>query len=80
MVNKITLWLITHVSVYFFSIHENTPLYFKVKTQKVTLPYEDEVVNLYYWTSQIRKHNGFNQYEISSFAKPGYECRHNIVY
>ncbi|MCL4229078.1 radical SAM family heme chaperone HemW [Candidatus Dependentiae bacterium] len=79
-VNEVASWPITHVSVYFLSIHENTPLYFGVKAQKITLPCEDEVVDLYYWTSQTLKNNGFNQYEVSSFARPGYECKHNIVY
>lgn len=79
-VNEVASWPITHVSVYFLSVHENTPLYFGVKAQKITLPCEDEVVDLYHWTSQTFKNNGFNQYEVSSFAKPGYECKHNIVY
>lgn len=79
-VNEVASWPIAHVSVYFLSVHENTPLYFGVKAQKITLPCEDEVVDLYYWTSQTLKNNGFNQYEVSSFAKPGYECKHNIVY
>ena len=44
------------------------------------LPHEDEVYRMYKATQQILGENGYQQYEISNFAKKGYECRHNIGY
>lgn len=71
---------IKHISSYFLTVHENTPLYFGVKTNKVVLPADDAVVDLYQWTVQELASHGFKQYEVSSFAKPGYECKHNSAY
>jgi oxygen-independent coproporphyrinogen-3 oxidase len=79
-VAQVVTWPIKHVSVYFLSIHENTPLYFGVKAKKITLPCDDEVVDLYCWTAEQLANAGFQQYEISNFAKPGYESRHNAAY
>lgn len=71
---------IKHISTYFLTVHENTPLYFGVKTNKVVLPADDAVVDLYEWTVQELAAHGFMQYEVSSFAKAGFECRHNSAY
>lgn len=79
-VEQIVKLPIKHISMYFLTVHEDTPLYFGVKTNKINLPSEDSVVDLYYWTVEKFKQNGFNQYEISNFAKPEYECKHNTVY
>jgi oxygen-independent coproporphyrinogen-3 oxidase len=80
IVHEVVTWPITHVSVYFLSVHENTPLYFGVKAKKIKLPCDDEVVESYYWTVALLKSYGFMQYEISNFAQQGYESRHNTVY
>lgn len=73
-------WPIKHISVYFLTIHENTPLYFKVQKKQVGIPVDEEIIPLYHWTRTILEQHGFVQYELSNFAKPGYECRHNMVY
>ena len=73
-------WPIQHISMYFLSMHEGTGLYFKVQRNAVILPSDDDVVELYYWTVAKFKEHGFMQYEISSFAKPGYESQHNQAY
>ena len=77
---EIVTWPIQHISVYFLSIHEGTALYFKVKRDTVLLPADDDIVDLYHWTIDFLKVHGFIQYEISSFAKPGYESKHNRAY
>ena len=77
---EIVTWPITHISVYFLMVHENTPLYFKVQNNKVSLPKDTTVIELYYWTRELLVSAGFYQYEISNFAKPGYESKHNIMY
>lgn len=73
-------WPIKHMSVYFLMVHEDTPLYFGVKKKSVTLPCDDEVVDAYYWTVDFLASHGFEQYEISNFARTGYQSAHNSMY
>jgi len=74
------VWPIKHMSMYFLMVHEQTPLYFKVQTNAVSLPKEDTVVDLYYWSRDVLNKHGFTQYEVSNFAQAGHESRHNTVY
>lgn len=80
LVNTVLQWPIAHVSIYFLTVHENTLLYFRVKQKTVSLPCDNAVVDMYMWTVEKMREHGFNQYEISNFAKPGYESRHNRTY
>ena len=80
LLHKLVTWPIKHVSVYFLTIHEDTQLYFKVKANRVTLPSDKTVIDLYNWTVDWLCDHGFEQYELSNFSKPGYESRHNMVY
>ena len=73
-------WPIKHVSMYILEIHDNTPLFFKVKTKSVMLPPDDEIVDLYYWSRDFLADHGLQQYEISSFSREDFESRHNTVY
>lgn len=73
-------WPITHISVYFLMVHEKTPLYFKIKQNSVVLPPDDEIIDLYYWTVDILEQHGFYRYELSNFAKKGFESKHNQAY
>jgi len=73
-------WKITHISMYVLEVHDSTPLFFNVKSKKVTLPCDDVVVDTYYWSRNFLAKHGFNQYEISSFARNGKESRHNTTY
>jgi oxygen-independent coproporphyrinogen-3 oxidase len=45
--NEVVNWPINHMSMYFLMVHEQTPLYFKVKTNVVRLPKDETVVQLY---------------------------------
>lgn len=69
---------VTHISAYMLSIEEGTPF----DDEKVieNLPKEDEVCGLYLETIEKLALEGFNQYEISNFAKIGYKSRHNLHY
>jgi|SRR5579863_4432478 len=78
--SQVVTWPIKHISMYFLMVHENTPLYFKVKSHMVDLPKDDAVVDLYHWSCQLLREHGFAQYEVSNFAKEGYQSRHNTVY
>lgn len=80
MVIEICQWPITHVSLYFLSIHEETPLYFRIKKKEITIIPDDEMVDLYYWSVETLQKYGLMQYEISSFARAGFESKHNQVY
>lgn len=68
----------THISAYSLIIEEGTPFY----EQKAQLQLPDEETDriLYKITNDILKRNGYHRYEISNYAKEGYECRHNKVY
>lgn len=80
MIQEAMNWPIKHISVYFLTVHEDTPLYFKVKTNRMTLPPDDNTVDLYDWTVATLQKHGFNRYELSNFAKPGFESLHNSAY
>ncbi len=77
---EVVTWPIKHISMYFLSIHENTPLYTRLTRNELTLPAEDPIVDLYYWTVEMFEKHGLMQYEISSFARPGFQSQHNQVY
>ena len=80
MIVEAMSWPIKHISVYFLMVHEKTPLYFKIKQKSVLLPPDDEIIDLYYWTVKILKEHGFERYELSNFAKKGFESKHNQAY
>ena len=67
-----------HISVYGLILEEGTPLYKSRKS--LVLPNEDEECEMYYLASDKLSQVGYSHYEISNYAKPGYECRHNLKY
>jgi oxygen-independent coproporphyrinogen III oxidase len=80
LLDTVMQWPIKHISVYFLTVHENTPLYFKVQANQITIPADEEIVALYLYTCDMLAQHGFEQYELSNFAKPGYASRHNTAY
>ena len=69
---------INHISAYILKIEENTP-YNNIDIIK-NLPDDDNIAELYIQAVDELYANGFSQYEISNFAKSGYECKHNLKY
>ncbi len=69
-----------HISCYSLILEENTPLYDEVISGKVKLCDEETDRELYEYACKFFSAHGFNQYEISNFARRGYECRHNLKY
>lgn len=67
-----------HISAYILKIEENTP-YMKI-ADKLGLPNDDEQAELYEVLCEKLHKYGYNQYEISNFAKSGYESKHNLKY
>ncbi len=67
-----------HVSAYMLKLEEGTPLFEKKET--LTLPDEDEVCDMYLRVCERLRKSGFEHYEISNFARPGFQSRHNNKY
>ncbi len=71
---------VDHVSCYALTYEEGTTLHRRLQTGRV-LQVENELeAELYEVTIDELAAAGFEQYEISNFARPGFECRHNLVY
>ena len=69
-----------HVSLYMLDLEEGTALARQVADERVTLPDDDLVADLYTRAIERFADAGLAQYEISNFARPGEECRHNLRY
>ncbi len=69
-----------HISAYSLIIEEGTPFYEAYAKHPELLPPEDEERAMYYETKAFLSSRGYERYEISNYAKPGYECRHNLSY
>lgn len=69
---------VTHISAYILKIEPGTTYY--INREFLNLPSEDEVCNLYLYCCDYLKKNGFIQYEISNFSRPGFESKHNLKY
>ena len=68
-----------HLSCYGLKVEEGTPLAARVAAGE-ELPDDDMQADLYLWTVGRLERAGYPQYEISNFAKPGFESRHNLRY
>lgn len=71
---------ITHLSAYSLILEQGTILNKMVLDGKVKIQDEDYDAELYKTTIEFLIKSGFKQYEVSNFAKPGYECIHNKTY
>ena len=78
-----------HISAYSLIIEKGTPFYEKYKFDMVRqeagmktelLPTEDDVYKMLKLTQLVLAKAGYDRYEISNYAKPGYTCRHNVGY
>ena len=67
-----------HISVYSLIIEERTPFYDKYMSNKIILPEEEEERKMYWLAKRKLEEAGYIHYEISNFAKKGYESRHNL--
>ena len=68
-----------HLSCYGLKLEEGTPMYHSYLNSPL-LPDDDEQADMYLYTVEALSHYGYKQYEISNFAVPGYESRHNLKY
>ncbi|MBQ7913191.1 MAG: radical SAM family heme chaperone HemW [Clostridia bacterium] len=67
-----------HISMYALTVEDGTPIFTDYLNGE--LPDSDEVAEMYEFGRKILEENGFKRYEISNFAKEGYESRHNLNY
>lgn len=69
-----------HLSLYNLIVEEGTPLYAWVKRGKVREVDEDTAADMYEYAQGRLASAGYEQYEISNWAKPGRACQHNLTY
>ena len=71
---------VMHVSAYALTVEPGTALAAQVGQGRVALPGDDEVVRQYHAVRQRLAAEGFEQYEVSNYARPGHRSRHNSRY
>jgi len=69
-----------HLSLYQLTIEKGTKFYGQYLNKEFVLPDENLSADLYELTNQITSKNGLELYEISNYAKSGFECKHNLAY
>ncbi len=77
-IQKILVLQPEHISAYSLILEEGT--WFYEHQKELTFPDEDEDRALYRMTGEMLEEAGYFRYEISNYAKEGYECLHNKVY
>ena len=70
----------THISAYSLILEEGTRFWELAEEGKLQLPDEDTDRQMYSETGRILREAGYERYEISNYAKPGFHCRHNCGY
>lgn len=71
---------LSHISYYSLILEENTKLFLEHEKSPLSFPTENEDRKMYHYVVSELEKNGLKQYEISNFAKEGFECRHNMTY
>ena len=69
-----------HLAIYELMVEKNSAFGTLAAANKLELPQEDTIVHMEKLTLQFLQSAGFIRYEIANYARPGYECEHNINY
>ena len=69
-----------HISAYSLTVEKNTLLNSLVQTGKTIMPDEETDILFFNTTRDLLQESGYPKYEVSNFALPGFECRHNLNY
>ncbi|WP_138497876.1 radical SAM family heme chaperone HemW [Nostoc sp. PA-18-2419] len=78
--NKALALLPTHISIYDLTIEPGTAFGRYYKPGEGSLPTDETTVKMYQMAQQVLTDAGYEHYEISNYAQPGHQCRHNRVY
>ncbi|KAF0220901.1 MAG: oxygen-independent coproporphyrinogen III [Geobacteraceae bacterium] len=78
--NKAVALETEHISAYGLSVEEGTPFHALERSGELMLPDEDAALLMFQQTTEFLESAGFEHYEISNFARPGFRSRHNQVY
>lgn len=76
---RLAKWGLKHCSVYSLILEEGSILAHQIKRTTTALPDDDTVLNRLAVIARFMKDIGLERYEISNYAVPGYECRHNLA-
>ncbi len=79
-INHLLLWPIKHISMYFLTVQEKTPLYFNLQKRKLSLDSEKLTLERFEKTIATFEKHGLKQYETSNYAQQGFESKHNQAY
>ena len=71
---------VDHISAYGLIPEEGTPIMKELQEKRLTLPSPEKERKMYEILKKTMTENGYEQYEISNFARQGAACRHNIGY
>lgn len=69
-----------HVSYYMLTVYNHTEFGRLSQSGEMTLPHDDVIEHMYERGASVLEEAGYKQYEISNFAMPGKQCRHNLNY
>jgi len=69
-----------HLSLYLLQLEPHTPMGRWVDEGKLLMLEDEQEYQIYQISRKLLDQNGYQQYEISNFAQPGRECRHNLIY
>jgi oxygen-independent coproporphyrinogen-3 oxidase len=78
--DRTVAFLPEHVSAYALAPEPGTPIHSAIERGELRMPSDDAVAEMYEETRAALSRAGYRQYEISNFARPGSECRHNLKY
>lgn len=71
---------VNHISYYSLIIEEGTLMNKWYREGKIKLPHEDVEREMYHRAVEFLSERGYKHYEISNFAKEGFQCKHNLYY
>lgn len=69
-----------HISAYLLQLESNVPLAGEIQAGSLAMLADDEESDLYYMGRDLLLNLGFEHYELSNYARPGRQCRHNLTY
>ena len=71
---------VKHISTYTLQVERHTMLYSKLRKGRLSPMKDKTMIEIYNRIDRILTKVGFHRYEISNYAKPGFECKHNLKY